>query len=175
MTVLFILICIIILCILNTNSKNVKTFAYVDKINSKSPKILPRQPKLYSPKTILQPRRPVQKASDSSSCLDVSTSNITYPSGKICCTLPECHTYICSNGFKPNLTCPENKISKCVTIDGKTYCMCFDIEPIDGKCPDGYKLESYKYQGGACDGRLPPSCVCTAQLVSYQKNKCLKI
>ena len=77
------------------------------------------------------------------------------PSSKSCCVQPNCKKFKCNPGVMPDesdMVCGENRKLKCDSI-----------YPTDGKCPDGYEIK--KIGGGACDGRVPPSCICTMQAV----------
>lgn len=92
---------------------------------------------------------------------------------KTCCTQPYCKKFQCKSGTMPNQTdmiCNENQKLKCASVGDITYCICDTIYPTDGKCPDGFEMKTIS--GGACDGRVPPSCICTMQ--SVQRQVCVK-
>jgi hypothetical protein len=108
-----------------------------------------------------------------SGCILLESDGGLPASNKTCCMQPNCKKFQCKSGITPNqsdMNCDENRKLKCETVGDVTYCICAAIYPMNGKCPDGYEIKTGP--GGACDGRLPPSCICTGQ--SIQRQVCLK-
>lgn len=166
--IIIIVSCIVLYCIGSSINKVDSIFHY-----AKAPKKLLPVPK-KPPKKLPVPKKPPIKTpkqqpapGSTSGCILLPSENIM--SRTTCCTQPWCKKFQCNPSVMPNesdMMCNENKKLKCSTENNVTYCICDSIYPIDGKCPDGYEVKTIT--GGACDGRVPPACVCTMQEVSRQ-------
>lgn len=110
-----------------------------------------------------QPPLGPAKAPTDTNCTKLPDTGLS-SRGKICCSAPNCQSFKCNPGTTPVNTCLDGFEQKCATENDVTYCICTRPYPTDGKCPDGYELKNQT--GGACDGRVPPQCICTMNLVT---------